>query len=114
MPNTNNLPENLLAALDPVQVKQYAKAVAVDQETGPVFAERSAVVGDAPNIPVPPFWGVYFTVTDTDATVERVKELGGNLVMGPMDIEPGRFAVPTDPTGAAFNVITMNPEQGSA
>jgi 5-methyltetrahydrofolate--homocysteine methyltransferase len=39
-------------------VKEYAKAVAVDEETGPVFAERSAVVSDAPNIPVPPFWGV--------------------------------------------------------
>src|SRR5713226_1952261 len=39
-------------------VKEYAKAVAVDEETGPVFAERSPVVGDAPNIPIPPFWGV--------------------------------------------------------
>src|SRR5438094_8381394 len=39
-------------------VKEYAKAAAVDEETGPVFAERSAVVSDAPNIPRPPFWGV--------------------------------------------------------
>ena len=39
-------------------IKQYAKAVAVDEETGPVFAKRSLVVGDAPNIPTPPFWGV--------------------------------------------------------
>jgi 5-methyltetrahydrofolate--homocysteine methyltransferase len=39
-------------------VKEYAKATAVDEETGPVFAERSPVVSDAPNIPVPPFWGV--------------------------------------------------------
>ena len=39
-------------------VKEYAKAAAVDEETGPVFAERSPVVGDAPNIPAPPFWGV--------------------------------------------------------
>jgi 5-methyltetrahydrofolate--homocysteine methyltransferase len=39
-------------------VKEYAKAIAVDEEFGPVFAERSPVVGDAPNIPVPPFWGV--------------------------------------------------------
>ncbi|MGC2271381.1 MAG: vitamin B12 dependent-methionine synthase activation domain-containing protein, partial [Candidatus Sulfotelmatobacter sp.] len=39
-------------------VKEYAKAAAVDEETGPVFAERSAVVTDAPNIPQPPFWGV--------------------------------------------------------
>jgi 5-methyltetrahydrofolate--homocysteine methyltransferase len=39
-------------------VKEYAKAAAVDEETGPVFAERSPVVGDSPNIPEPPFWGV--------------------------------------------------------
>jgi 5-methyltetrahydrofolate--homocysteine methyltransferase len=39
-------------------VKEYSKAAAVDEETGPVFAERSPVVGDAPNIPTPPFWGV--------------------------------------------------------
>src|SRR3984885_13602095 len=38
-------------------VKEYAKATAVDDETGPVFAERSAVVQDAPHIPTPPFWG---------------------------------------------------------
>jgi 5-methyltetrahydrofolate--homocysteine methyltransferase len=39
-------------------VREYAKATAVDEETGPVFAERSPVVVDAPNIPIPPFWGV--------------------------------------------------------
>jgi 5-methyltetrahydrofolate--homocysteine methyltransferase len=39
-------------------VKEYAKAAAIDEETGPVFAERSAVVSDAPSIPTPPFWGV--------------------------------------------------------
>src|SRR5271166_441913 len=38
--------------------KEYAKADAVDEEEGPVFSERSAVVTDAPNIPEPPFWGV--------------------------------------------------------
>jgi 5-methyltetrahydrofolate--homocysteine methyltransferase len=44
--------------LDGRTVKEYAKAAAVDEETGPVFSERSAVVTDAPNIPQPPFWGV--------------------------------------------------------
>src|ERR1700733_115586 len=39
-------------------VKEYAKAAAVDEETGPVFSERSAVISDAPSIPTPPFWGV--------------------------------------------------------
>jgi 5-methyltetrahydrofolate--homocysteine methyltransferase len=44
--------------LDGRTVKEYAKAAAVDEETGPVFAERSVVVTDAPDIPQPPFWGV--------------------------------------------------------
>ena len=39
-------------------VKDYSKAAAVDEEIGPVFAERSPVVTDAPNIPEPPFFGV--------------------------------------------------------
>jgi 5-methyltetrahydrofolate--homocysteine methyltransferase len=39
-------------------VKEYSRAAAVDEEIGPVFSERSAVVTDAPNIPEPPFWGV--------------------------------------------------------
>jgi 5-methyltetrahydrofolate--homocysteine methyltransferase len=39
-------------------IKEYSKAAAVDEETGPVFVERSPVVSDAPHIPSPPFWGV--------------------------------------------------------
>ena len=39
-------------------VKEYAKAAAVDEETGPVFVERSPVISDAPDVPTPPFWGV--------------------------------------------------------
>ena len=36
----------------------FLQTVRVDEETGPVFAERSVVVTDAPDIPEPPFWGV--------------------------------------------------------
>lgn len=57
---------------------------------------------------VPDFWGVYFVVEDCDAAVARVQELGGSLRMGPMDIEPGRFAVVADPQGAAFNVMRLS------
>jgi predicted enzyme related to lactoylglutathione lyase len=62
-----------------------------------------------PELPaeVPPFWGVYFAVADTDTTAKRIGELGGSIMMAPRDIEPGRFAVGVDPTGAAFSVITM-------
>jgi len=60
---------------------------------------------------VPPHWAVYFAVADTDNCAARVAELGGQVMMPPTDIEPGRFAVVVDPTGAAFNVIAMNPER---
>jgi len=59
---------------------------------------------------VPPHWAVYFSVGDADAAVARVAELGGTVLMPPMDIEPGRFAPVTDPTGATFNVIALKPQ----
>jgi predicted enzyme related to lactoylglutathione lyase len=64
-----------------------------------------------PSVPehVPSHWNVYFAVADTDTAVARIAELGGSVVVAPMDIEPGRFAVVTDPTGAHFNVIALNP-----
>jgi predicted enzyme related to lactoylglutathione lyase len=63
---------------------------------------------------VPPHWAVYFSVADTDTAVARVAELGGSVMMPPMDIEPGRFAVVADPTGAVFNVIALTPERAGA
>jgi uncharacterized protein len=56
---------------------------------------------------IPPSWGIYFAVADTDATVAKTTALGGSVMNGPMDIEPGRFAVLADPQGAYFNVIKM-------
>ncbi len=58
---------------------------------------------------IPPNWGTYFAVDDADAAVSRAIELGGSVLMGPTDIEPGRFAVLRDPTGAVFNVLAMKP-----
>jgi uncharacterized protein len=59
---------------------------------------------------IPPFWAVYFAVEDTDAAVARVAELGGTVLMAPMDIEPGRFSTVSDPFGAVFNVIALKSE----
>jgi predicted enzyme related to lactoylglutathione lyase len=56
---------------------------------------------------MPPSWGVYFAVADADATVARAEELGATLFMGPTDIEPGRFAVLSDPVGAVFSVLAL-------
>jgi predicted enzyme related to lactoylglutathione lyase len=57
---------------------------------------------------VPPHWGVYFAVDGTEAAVEKVRQLGGELVVGPMESPPGPFAVVSDPQGAVFNIITLS------
>ena len=55
---------------------------------------------------VPSFWMVYFGVDNCDQAVATVKEGGGSLVVGPIDIpNMGRFAVVSDPQGAAFAVF---------
>jgi predicted enzyme related to lactoylglutathione lyase len=54
---------------------------------------------------MPPNWGVYFAVADIDATVDKAQKLGGALFFGPVEIEPGRFAVLADNVGAVFNAI---------
>ncbi|HEX3947212.1 MAG TPA: VOC family protein [Acidimicrobiales bacterium] len=59
---------------------------------------------------VPPYWGIYFAVEDADVAVTRIGELGGTVVMGPMDIEPGRFALAVDPGGAIFSVLALKAE----
>jgi len=56
---------------------------------------------------VPPHWLTYFTVDDCDATVQKVKSLGGQVFADPMDIPMGRFAVVGDPSGATFGVIAL-------
>ena len=61
---------------------------------------------------VPPHWLTYFAVEDTDATVAKLKELGGSVNMEPMDIVAGRFAVVSDPFGAVFAVIKPSPMEG--
>lgn len=50
---------------------------------------------------VPPHWAVYHSVDDVDARVEKVKSLGGTLVVPAMDIPGvGRMALIADPQGA--------------
>jgi predicted enzyme related to lactoylglutathione lyase len=51
---------------------------------------------------VPPHWRPYFTVTSTEAAVERVRALGGSLLFGPFPIPAGSMAGVLDPQGAVF------------
>jgi predicted enzyme related to lactoylglutathione lyase len=54
---------------------------------------------------VPNSWGIYFRVSDLDAAVGRVKEKGGTVLNGPMEVPGGdRVANCLDPQGAAFSL----------
>ncbi len=71
----------------------------------------SPIPKDSPNIP--PYWGMYITVTDVDATVKQAETLGAKTLVPPMDVpNVGRFAVLQDPQGAVISIITyVQPQQ---
>lgn len=55
---------------------------------------------------MPPTWGIYVTVDDVDATLKQVEQLGGKVLMPPMEVPSvGRMAVIQDPQGATLSVI---------
>jgi uncharacterized protein len=52
------------------------------------------------------YWLAYLGVDDVDAAVAKARELGAGVIVEPADIEGiGRFAVITDPTGAAVGLF---------
>lgn len=60
-------------------------------------------------------WTIYFAAADVDAMAERVKQHGGRVHAGPMDIpHVGRFAAVADPQGVTFSIMTGASPQDSA
>jgi uncharacterized protein len=55
---------------------------------------------------MPAAWAAYFAVTDTDAAVAKVTELGGREVQPIRDSPYGRIGVVADGEGAVFSLIT--------
>ncbi len=112
---------NELQTRDPEAAKTfYAGVFGWDGQTndmgGMAYTEwhmADAVVGGMmpmpPEVPeeVPAYWLTYFAVEDCDATVTHAGELGASTIVPPMDVEPGRFAVMADPTGAVFAAIAL-------
>jgi predicted enzyme related to lactoylglutathione lyase len=90
-----------------------------DQDMGEMGSYTTINLGDGPvggmldmagrGVPeqVPAHWQVYFGVEDTDAAVAAVRERGGNVMVEPIDIPAGRFAIFLDPHRASFAVIAL-------
>lgn len=101
----------------PAAVEFYKQTLGIDTGKMPGPMDYSLVKAGGDDVagimaitpemgPVPPHWGVYFGVVDVDATLEKAKSLGGNVLVSPQDIpEIGRFAVLQDPQSAAFSIF---------
>jgi len=69
-----------------------------EQSFGGIFTKPDEVPG-------PAHWLIYAFVDDVTAKVETVKELGGTVLNGPMEVPGGSFiAQCIDPQGAAFAI----------
>jgi uncharacterized protein len=56
---------------------------------------------------VPSYWLVYFNVDSVDKAFDKVLAEGGKEMLSPMDMPGGRFAIVSDPEGAAFGLLKM-------
>lgn len=60
-----------------------------------------------PDAAAPTHWLGYISTPDTDATAAQARTRGASIMVPPTDIpDVGRFAVLTDPFGAAFAIFT--------
>ena len=57
-----------------------------------------------------PQWGVTFSTDDADATAAKAVELGGAVVVEPVDAPYSRLTVLRDPQGATFSATAFVPE----
>jgi uncharacterized protein len=73
-----------------------------------VVASLIAIPDDQPDTPA--HWGVTFAVDDADAAATKVTELGGNVILPPMDAPWVRMTVIADPQGATFTASQFVPE----
>jgi uncharacterized protein len=73
-----------------------------------VVATLNPIADDQPDVPA--HWSVIFAVDDADATAEKAAELGGQLVVPPLDAPWVRMTVITDPQGATFTASQFVPE----
>ena len=58
----------------------------------------------------PAHWGVTFSTEDADATAAKASELGGAVLVPPVDAPYSRLTVLRDPQGATFSATAFVPE----
>jgi uncharacterized protein len=103
---------NELASPDPGRAGAFYRELfgwtAETDETGYAIVKREGAIngGIRPaQDNEPPHWLVYFTAGSCDEAAGTVRDAGGQVLAGPMDVTVGRIAIVTDPQGAVFAVF---------
>jgi hypothetical protein len=73
-----------------------------------VVASLNPLTEDQPHVPA--HWSVTFAVDDADATAAKAAQLGGNVLLGPVDAPWVRMTMISDPQGATFIASQFVPE----
>lgn len=73
-----------------------------------VVATLNPIGDDQPTTPA--HWSVTFAVEDADATAAKATELGGQVIVAPLDAPWVRMTVISDPQGATFIASQFVPE----
>ncbi len=94
-----------LEALTPGTRERAAELGAAGFED--VVAAITPIAGDDADIAQ---WGVTFSTEDADAMAAKATELGGTVLVGPVDAPYSRLTVLRDPQGATFSVTAFVPE----
>lgn len=89
-------------------LREQTVAFGAPAEFVDVVANITQMGADQPDLP--PHWDVTFGVDDVDGIAERASELGGTVLVTPVDVPWARMTVIADPWGATFNANQFVPE----
>ncbi|QQQ62171.1 VOC family protein [Paenarthrobacter ureafaciens] len=83
--------------------------LSADDDAGYLLAQLNghAIAGLGPkdDPAMPSAWTTFMASDDVNATAERIRESGGQVLMAPFDVmDSGRMAIAADATGAVFGV----------
>lgn len=79
---------------------RYMRIRNADTENGSIHLQGEDERG------TPPHWDVYFATSDLDGMNSRLTELGGRVLVPPLEVPAGgRVSVAVDPQGAAFGLF---------
>jgi predicted enzyme related to lactoylglutathione lyase len=93
---------------DNPQLRENQEQVDAPKGFEDVVASIVPIGDDQPDTPA--HWNVTFAVDDADAIAEKTTELGGKVIVPPMDAPWVRMTVVADPQGATFTASKFVPD----